>query len=311
MRVVDATEVARLLPFDRLVPALREGFSRGAEAPLRHQHATGATGTDATLLLMPAWSETYIGVKLVNVFPHNGQLGLPAIRPVFILSSATTGEQCAVIDGAELTRRRTAGASALAASYLARADARHLLVVGAGKVAEVLPHAYRAVRAVEEVRVWNRTAAHADSLVERLRGEGFDADRADDLEAAVRAADVVCCATLAAEPVVHGEWLRPGTHLDLIGSFAEHLREADDEAVRRATVFVDTGDALAESGDLIGPLASGALARDDVAATLYELTRKQHPGRRDDEEITFFKSVGTALEDLAAGALVYQAATTG
>lgn len=307
MRLVDSEETARLLPFDALVAALREGFVRGAVAPLRHQHSAGAPGTDARLLLMPAWSDRYIGVKLVNVFPHNGDLGLPAISPVYVLSDATTGELLAVIDGAELTRRRTAAASALAASYLARSDAQRLVVVGAGKVAEVLPHAYWAVRPIERVEVWNRTAAGADALVERLRADGFEASRADDLATAVTGADVVTCATLASEPLVHGEWLRPGTHLDLIGSFAPHLREADDEAVRRATVFVDTDDAIEESGDLIDPMTSGVLTRTQVAATLYDLARGSHGGRSSDDEITFFKSTGTALEDLAAGALAYQA----
>lgn len=309
VRIVDAAEVAELLTFDQLVPALREGFVRGAQAPLRHQHAVGSPGTDGTLLLMPAWSDSYIGVKVVNVFPHNGARGLPAIQPVYLLASGATGEQLAAIDGAELTRRRTAGASALAASYLARADASNLLVVGAGRVAEVLPHAYRAVRPIEVVQVWNRNAEHADDLVARLRTEGFDAHRADDLAAAVRTADVVSCATLSNEPLVHGDWLQPGTHLDLIGSFAPHLREADDAAIEKATVFIDTEDALEESGDLLAPLERGVLSKTDVAATLYDLTRGEHVGRSDDAEVTYFKSVGTALEDLAAGALVYQAAT--
>lgn len=304
--MVNAEETARLLPFDALVAALRNGFVEGAVAPLRHQHRVGAPEAEATLLLMPAWSARYIGVKLVNVFPHNGAVGLPAVNPAYVLSSATTGAALAVIDGAELTRRRTAAASALAAAYLAREDARHLLVVGAGKVAEVLPAAYRAVRPVERVSVWNRTAAHADALVAALRADGFDARRVDELKPSVAEADVVSCATLASEPVVRGEWLRPGTHLDLIGSFAPHLRETDDEALRRATVFVDTHDALEESGDLLGPVQSGTFAATDVAGTLYDLTRGDHAGRRDEDEITLFKSVGTALEDLAAAALVYE-----
>lgn len=304
--MVSAEETARLLPFDALVAALRAGFVEGAEAPLRHQHSVGAPEAEATLLLMPAWSARYVGVKLVHVFPHNGAAGLPAVNPVYVLSSATTGAALAVLDGAELTRRRTAAASALAAAYLARQDARHLLVVGAGKVAEVLPAAYRAVRPIERVSVWNRTASHADLLVTTLRADGFEADRVDQLAPVVAAADVVSCATLASEPVVPGAWLRPGTHLDLIGSFAPHLRETDDEALRRATVFIDTQDALEESGDLLAPIESGAFAPADVAGTLSDLARGRHPGRTDDDEITLFKSVGTALEDLAAAALVYE-----
>lgn len=304
--MVGAEETARLLPFDALVAALRNGFVEGAEAPLRHQHRVGAPEAEATLLLMPAWSARYVGVKLVNVFPHNGAAGLPAVNPAYVLSSATTGAALAVVDGAELTRRRTAAASALAAAYLAREDARHLLVVGAGKVAEALPAAYRAVRPVERVSVWNRTASRADALVTALRADGFEAVRVDELAPAVAAADVVSCATLASRPVVSGDWLRPGMHLDLIGSFAPHLRETDDDALRKATVFVDTRDALEESGDLLAPVESGAFAATDVAGTLYDLTRGRHAGRAREDEITLFKSVGTALEDLAAAALVYE-----
>lgn len=304
--MVDAEETARLLTFDALVGALRAAFVEGAKAPRRHHYRAGAPEAEATLLLMPAWSARYIGVKLVNVFPHNGADGLPTVNPVYVLSSATSGATLAVVDGAELTRRRTAAASALAAAYLARRDARRLVVVGAGKVAEVLPAAYRAVRPIDHVGVWNRTAARADELVASLRADGFDAERVDDLEHAVAAADVVSCATLAGEPVVRGAWLRPGTHLDLIGSFAPHLRETDDDAVRRATVFVDTHDALEESGDLLAPFESGVFTAADVAGTLYDLARGRHGGRGGDDEITLFKSVGTALEDLAAAALVYE-----
>jgi ornithine cyclodeaminase len=211
------------------------------------------------------------------------------------------------MDGDEITARRTAAASALAASFLARPDAGHLLVVGAGRVAALLPAAYRAVRPIGRVTVWARHAAQADRLAAQWCDEGLDARAATSLEQAVAQADVVSCATLATEPLVHGEWLASGSHLDLIGSFTPAMREADDACFAGARVFVDTEEALRKSGDLLGPIAAGVLAVDDVQGTLAELCRGTVEGRRTRNERTVFKSVGTALEDLAAAMLVWQA----
>ncbi|MCW3475590.1 ornithine cyclodeaminase family protein, partial [Rhodovastum sp. RN2-1] len=184
--------------------------------------------------------------------------------------------------------------------------AASLLIVGAGHVAGMMADAYRAVRPIRRVRVWNLRAPKAQALAAELRGRGYDAEAVTDLEAAVRAADIVTCATLATAPLVHGAWLRPGTHLDLIGGFKPDMREADDDAIRPARVFIDTPAALAEAGDITQPLASGALAQDAIAGTLAALCRGENPGRTAVGEITLFKSVGSALEDLAAAALVYQ-----
>lgn len=205
-----------------------------------------------------------------------------------------------MIDGAEITRRRTAAASALAGWYLARTDARSLLIVGSGHIAGLMADAYRAVRRIERVMVWNIRAAGAQRMAARIGGEAVA-----ELAAAVAQADIVCCATLAREPLIRGEWLRPGTHLDLIGGFTPAMREADDDAVRRARVFIDTDAALAESGDLIDPIARGVLRREDIAGSLSTLCRGETRGRRGADEITLFKSVGSALEDLAAAALAY------
>jgi ornithine cyclodeaminase len=210
-----------------------------------------------------------------------------------------------LIDGAELTRRRTAAASALAGSFLAREDAASLLIVGSGHIGGLMAAAYRAVRPIERVHIWNIREAGAVHLAARLRAEGLVADAVTDLAAAVGEADIVTCATLAREPLVRGEWLRRGTHLDLIGGFTPAMREADDEAVRRSRVFIDTDAALAEAGDLIDPIAHGVLRGEDVAGSLFTLCRGETQGRRDQSEITLFKSVGSALEDLAAAGLAY------
>jgi ornithine cyclodeaminase/alanine dehydrogenase-like protein (mu-crystallin family) len=305
MRVVDAGETERALPFATLIPALREMFVGGCVAPPRHHHRIELDPEpDATLLLMPAWKpHDALGVKIVNVFPGNNKKGLPGLYSLYCLFDAEHGTPIALLDGNVITARRTAAVSALAASYLARSDAASLLVVGAGRIASLLPEAYREVRAIHRVTVWNPTPAAAQALVDRLRALDFDASVAPDLEAAVRAADIVSSATLATRPLVLGEWLHPGIHLDLIGSFTPEMRETDDAAIRRASVFVDTETALAESGDLLQPLQSGAFVARRLAGTLSDLCAGRHSGRRDSQELTLFKATGTAMSDLAAAML--------
>ena len=267
MRILDAAQTAAALPFERLIPALRETFVSGAEVPLRHRHDMAQPdGTTAALLLMPAWrTGGFLGVKVVSVFPGNGARGRPAVASSYLLCDGETGQHLALIDGGELTGRRTAAASALAASFLARTDATSLLVVGSGHIAGLLPAAYRVVRPIARVQVWNIRTAGAERLAARLRAEGIAAHAVSDLAAAVAEADIVTCATLAREPLVCGQWLRPGTHLDLIGGFTPAMRESDDVAVSRSRVFIDTDAALAEAGDLIDPIAHGALQRADIA----------------------------------------------
>lgn len=307
MRTIGAAQIAEQLSFDRLVPALREAFIAGAEVPARHHHDIG---DDGTLLLMPCWvSGGYLGVKVTGVFPGNRDRGLPSLSATYVLCDASTGEQLAMLDGAELTRRRTIATAALAAHYLARPDARTLLVVGSGAVASLAAHAYRAVRPISRVSVWNIRAAGAEKLAAALRDDGIDAQVAKDLSSASAEADIVSCATLATAPLLRRASLRPGTHVDLIGSFRPDMREADDETIRAASIFVDTPEALTEAGELSLGLRDGTLTRDDIRATLAELCRGEHTGRSDASEITVFKSVGTALTDLAAATLVYETAT--
>ena len=312
MRIFDAAATAELLPWGAVVDALERGFRDGCEMPVRHHHGVAAPAgePDATLLLMPAWTAGgYLGVKVATVFPGNASRGLGAVQASYLLASAVTGEPLALIDGLELTLRRTAAASALASKYLSRPDARRLLVVGTGNLAPHLAAAHAAVRPGLDVEFWGRRPekALAASRSPLLQGLGIATATAADLEAAARAADIVSTATLATEPLLFGDWLRPGLHVDLVGGFTPGMREADDEAVRRSTVFVDTrAGALVEAGDLTQPIESGALAPEDVAADLYELSRGEHAGRRNEGEITLFKSVGAALEDLFAAILLWE-----
>jgi len=308
MRVVGPEEVHRCLDDAALVEALAAQFRAGAEVPLRHHHRLPVPGAaDATLLLMPAWQAgSAVGVKLVTVYPDNGRRGLPAVMGAYLLLDGNTGAPRALIDGPALTARRTAAASALAARSLARSSARRLLMVGTGVLAPHLVRAHAAVRPIRSVAIWGRTAAKAERLAAELGGKmpGIDVRAVADLAAAVAEADIVSCATLATEPLVRGAWLRPGQHLDLVGAFTPAMREADAEAVRRARVFVDTrGGALKEGGDLVQAMAAGVFDESDVVGDLFDLARGA-PGRTSDDQITVFKSVGTALEDLAAARLV-------
>jgi ornithine cyclodeaminase len=308
LRFYSADKVHAALDWERLAAALAAAFAEGAQVPLRHVHLLGAS--DA-LLLMPAWRDTGgLGVKIVTVMPGNAARGAATVNALYVLLDRASGEARAVIDGEALTLRRTAAASALAARHLARADSANLLVVGTGRLAPYLARAHCALRpALARVHVWGRRAQAAQTLAQRLRDDGLPAMAADDLEAAVRQADIVSCATTATAPIVRGAWLAPGTHLDLVGAFTRTMREADDAAVARARIFVDTyAGALAEAGDLVLPLERGVIARDRIEAELAELVRGDKPGRRSNDEITLFKSVGTALEDLAAAELVVRAA---
>ncbi|MGA2042480.1 MAG: ornithine cyclodeaminase family protein [Roseiarcus sp.] len=312
MRLVSAGEIDAALDFPALIDALALAFAGGTIAPARHHHAIArASGVAASHLLMPAWTGedapggAYLGVKIVNVFPANGALGLPAVLGVYVLQSGATGEPLAVLDGARLTHWRTAAASALAARFLAREDARRLLIVGAGALAPFLARAHAAVRPIEEVTIWNHRPAGAERLAASLAGEGWAVAVAADLEQAARDADVISCATLSAAPLILGAWLRPGQHLDLVGAFNLAMREADDEALRRSRVFVDTDAALSEGGDVALALRAGAIDPAHVVADLGALCRGA-AGRTGLDEITLFKSVGAALEDLAAAMLVWR-----
>ncbi len=312
MRIIDAVETRRLLPYPGLMDAIAEQFRCGAELPLRHHHAMRKQDEDdATLLIMPAWeNDGYLGVKLVTVTPGNLDRGLPSVMASYVLSNAITGEALAVIDGGELTGRRTAAASSLAARFLAREDAKSLLIIGTGVMAPNLIRAHAAARPIEKVAIWGRNRENAERLACSIAEDGFNEILiVDDLETAVQSADIISCATLSKEPIIRGEWLVPGQHVDLVGAFRSDMRESDDKCMQRANVYVDTRDgALNEGGDVVQAVASGALDPSDIRGDLFQLCRDEVPGRQSDQDITLFKSAGTAIEDLAAAKLAFESA---
>jgi ornithine cyclodeaminase len=310
VRVVSADDIARVLTYPALTDALDEAFRSGIALPVRHYHTIRKPGGDATLLLMPAWTESgeqFLGCKVVTIFPGNAERGAPTLHGTYLLMSGETGEPLAAIDGRTLTAWRTACASALAVRYLAREDASHLVMVGAGALAPHLIRAHMSVRPITKVTLWSRTRSRAVQTGFALAASGIEVDVEDDLEAAVKEADIVSCATLSTTPLIHGQWLKRGAHVDLVGGFTPKMREADDAALKLARVYVDTrAGAYKEAGDIVQPLRRKVIAKADIQGDLSDLCRGKVKGRKRKDEITLFKSVGTAIEDLAAAMLVWR-----
>ena len=303
LKTYTARDVHDALEWNSLATALTAAFAVGAVVPLRHVHALSRTDT---LLLMPAWSKDVIGLKLVTVIPGAPALGSPTVGATYLLIDRASGEPRAVLDGDALTVRRTATVSAIATRHCARADAHRLLMVGTGHLAPWMIRAHCAIRPqIDRVLLWGRGVERTKALARVLVDEGLPVDVTTDLEAAVRASDIVSCATTSNTPIVHGAWVRPGTHLDLVGGFTREMREIDDVGVARSRISVDSyAGVLAEAGDIIVPMEQGLITRDSVVAELAQLVRGERQGRTNDDEITLFKSVGTALSDLAAAQLV-------
>lgn len=292
------------LDFGSLIEALGEAFSVPPSAPPRQPFVLDA----GKVILMPAWrNDAWFGVKISTVFPGNHAAGLPTVAGSYVLVSARDGSTRAFMDGRVLTLLRTACASALASRYLSRKDSRVLAMLGSGELAPYLVRAHAFVRPIETVLCWNRTPERAQRLVGQLSEAGFDARVCSTAREAVERADIVSAATLSESPFIRGTDLRPGTHLDLVGAFTPRMRECDAEGVSGSRVFVDTFDgARDEAGDLLCAEAEGLFRLDDIEADLHGLVTGKVPGRRSDTEITLFKSVGTAIEDLAAATLAYR-----
>lgn len=308
---VAADQVRAALPYPALMDALRVAFAEADQAQVPRRHAHPLPG-DATLLLMPAWrAQRQLGIKLVTVTPSNRERDLPTVHALYVLSDTDTGAPLAIIDGEALTLRRTAAVSALASRFLSRADSRSMLMVGTGRLAPEMVVAHCHARDIERVMVWGRSERKAQETIERIKQAGLPDHVSIDTElvlaAACAGADIICCATTSTEPLLRAEWVKPGTHIDLVGGFRPNMREADDALMSTTALFVDTLEgALAEAGDLVQPIQAGLLQATDIRADLSALARASHPGRQSPEQITLFKSVGSALADLAAAGLVQE-----
>jgi len=308
MLIIPDEKISEHLDYKKLIEALREIFQSDYTMPVRHHHFYKTPeGDDNTLILMPVWNSEYMGMKQVTVAPANAKRNMPSIFEQYILSDSKTGQPLAMMNATELTSRRTACTSALASSYLSREDSENLLIVGGGSVAKHLVQAHLAVRNFKKVSVWMRNSTKMSEFVADLKNQGIAVEAVTNLEEAARNADLISCATLSKTPIIKGEWVKPGTHLDMIGSHKPDTRETDDDAIRKSSIFVDSrAGALHETGELALPIANGILSEKDVKADIVELVKDIHPGRTSTDEVTLFKSAGLAIEDLAAALLVYK-----
>ena len=294
-------EIARTLSYRGLIEHLREGHRQpppSVERVLMLQKT--ASGLENSFLIWPAWQHDHnLGIKITTIFPGNSGTVIPGVQAIYVLLDGRTGSPQALLDGTEMTYWKTAADSALSADYLARRDAKTFLMVGAGGLASHLIRAYQTIRpGLERILIWNRTAEKARKLVADWT-DSPEPEPVVDLKSTIREADIVCCATTTFAPLIRGEWLMPGTHLDLIGSFTPEMREADDEAVRRARVFVDSRWFTIEYvGDLTQPIANSVISARDIEGDLFDLCKGARPGRISAEEITLFKSGGGAHLDL-------------
>ncbi len=303
MRFVSGQEIRRVLTFPVLVAAMEASHRR----PRTEIHDV-LMGQESALYFVRSATDQgrAFGSKLITSFPGNLVTGprppdgLPAVQAVYVLFSGTDGRPRAVLDGTEITSWKTAADSALGATLLAPADPHTLLVVGAGAMAPWLVRAHRCARpSIRRVLVWNRTPARADALAGQLRGEGIAAETTADLEAAVRQAQIISAVTRSHTPLIRGAWLQSGTHLDLVGGYTPQTREADDAAAQRSRIFVDRRESAFDGvGDIVQPIASGAIRKEDVLGDLYDLIAGGVLGRLGPEDITLFKNAGGGHLDL-------------
>ena len=305
MHVIDAETVHERLHYPGLIEALERAHRDSPpwiDRTLMQAPDHGVHQGEAFLVL-PAWFPgRAMGVKMATVIPRNADAGRPTIHASYQLFDGDTGEPRANIDGTALTLRKTAADSALGSRLLSRSDSGTLLMVGAGALAPHLIAAHQAARpSLHRVLVWNRTPHHRDSLVEALRAEEIDAEAVDSIADAIPEADIICCATGTMEPLIKGQLLQPGQHLDLVGSFNPSMRESDNDCVRRARLFVDfRASTVDAAGDLFHPITDGVIEESDVVADLFELCGGRQSGRGNEAEITLFKNGGGAHLDLFA-----------
>ena len=296
------------LTYPVLVDELRRAFANmDAVTPQRsHIKYDGRNDSDAsTLLLMPSWvSNERVGVKIVTVSPENGRYQMPAIHGVYVLFDATSGECTHVFDAAPITTKRTAATSALASSFLSRTNSETMLMVGTGSLAPELIKAHASVRPIKKIWVWGRDFNKAIRVAEESFPGDLVVEPVRNLEEFCSKADIISCATLSKEPLLRGMLIKKGQHIDLVGSYLPTTREADDDLIRKAAIFIDHAGAMKESGDLFIPLQSNVISSSAIRADLHELSNHTKEGRRDQDEVTLFKSVGHAMEDLVAAQII-------
>ncbi len=317
MLFINRNEVAQLLDLDALIDALAPAMAELSDGNISQPPRIGAqiSEREGNLLVMPAYlpGSHSLAVKLVSIFPHNHALGIPSHQALIAVFDAQTGAPAAIMDGEHITAMRTAAGSALATRLLARPDAGVLAILGTGVQAKAHAIAIPRVRPISEIRIAGRDAAKAKSLAQELSTElNITASATDSFKDAVSDADVICACTHADTPVLHGQWLNPGAHVNSVGLNFQG-RELDEEVVRRSKVFVESREASlaappAGANDLTWPIRDGIIDESHVLAEIGELVTGVHPGRASNDEITLYKSVGVAAQDAIAARMVLNTA---
>lgn len=308
--MIDNKQINEYLDYPSLVDALEEGFRSDIIVPLRHHHnfANPRVGVDSTLLLMPAWKVgEMLGIKLIIVSPENQQFDLPSIQGTYLLFNAINGQLLLQIDAKVLTSRRTAAASALASRFLSRPDTSSMLLLGTGNLAVPLIEAHTSVRPINRVWVWGRRLERAQAIASQFENSNITVEPVESYDSIIKEVDLISTATLSSSPLIFGHQITAGHHIDLVGSFKPEMREADDEVLRQAAIYVDTLEgAPKECGDILQPLTNGTISLGDIRGDLFGLSQGKVLLRQNESEITYFKSVGHALEDLVAARLLYE-----
>ncbi|MEW6990854.1 ornithine cyclodeaminase family protein [Colwelliaceae bacterium 6441] len=310
MLTINADTIDKALTFPKLVDALHVAFTESIHVPprLHYDMENPKASRETTLLMMPAWQAGDVaGIKLVTVAPENSQKDLPSIQGTYLLLDVDTGSMKAMLDAPLLTAKRTAAASALASRFLSRQDSQRLLIIGTGTLATHLIEAHISVRPIKQVYVWGRNIEKAQKVCQQVAHLGIDCIAVEDLEFYVKQADIISCATLSTQALVFGDWLKEGQHLDMVGAYRPDMREMDNHCLTRANIFVDNVEsAIRETGDLAIPLQENVITTGDIKADLFALCNGEYSYQRNENDITLFKSVGHALEDLAAAKLVVE-----
>lgn len=310
MKYFDKEEIEKALSYPDLIDKLQDSFAQEYEVPARlhYSYDSGIGSDNSTLLLMPAWkNEHFVGLKLITVSPYNSQKNLATIQGIYVLMDAKDGQVLAQFDAKSLTNLRTAASSALASKYLSKSDSISMLMIGTGALAPELVKAHCAVRPIKKVWIWGRDFEKAKIIARDLTLEDVEITPVENYKDHISKVDIISTATSSPTPLVFGDQLVPGQHVDLVGAFKPTWREADDKAILNSSVFVDTREGtLKESGELLIPMGKGLFRAESIKAELFELCKNEKQGRMKYEEITSFISVGYALEDLAAAELVWE-----
>ena len=302
MKNISAEQIQSHFSYQEFIPFLNGYLSKKINAPQRSHYEIGS----GTLLLMPAWSDKYCGVKTATAFPENRNINKPTVHATYTLFGAKTGEPLAQMDGKIITNKRTAAASALASMYLSKKESGHLLMMGNGALCPELIKAHASIRPIKSVKIWGQNMENVKKTIAENNWGNLDVRIYENIKKDMREADIISCATSTLEPIVFGKYINPGTHIDLVGSYKKDMREADDDLIKRSNVYIDNPAAVQECGDIYWPIKKGILKEKNIKGTLADLANRKCAGRKNNGEITLFKSVGFALEDLAAAEYLFE-----